>query len=362
MVKETKLYDTLQVKPDASQDDIKKGYKKQALKWHPDKNKNSEHAVEKFKEVSQAYEILSDPEKRKVYDTYGLDFILKGGAAPPPGGGGGAAGFGGPGAGGAQNFGGFSSFGGGPGGSSFHFSSSGTDGFPFTDPNLMFQQFFRSQGAGGGMDGLFGGGHPGGRPRRAQTSDFGSRGFAAESSEPEAPQVIEKPLPVSLEDIFKGVSKKLKIRRKVVDEYGKESRADHILEVPIKPGLKKGSKIKFSGVGDQIDGRRQDIHFVVEEKPNDKFTRVDNDLHTKVTISLKESLTGWQRKVPTIDGKLIVLDKAGPTQPGSIERMPGHGMPISKSPGQRGDLVITIHVEYPSSLTPSQKAALRDIL
>ncbi|KKK26552.1 DnaJ domain protein, partial [Aspergillus rambellii] len=77
MVAETKLYDALGIKPDASQDDIKKAYRKSALKYHPDKNKNDPNAAEKFKDVSQAYEVLSDPEKRKVYDQFGLEYLLR---------------------------------------------------------------------------------------------------------------------------------------------------------------------------------------------------------------------------------------------------------------------------------------------
>ncbi|KAL9125454.1 MAG: hypothetical protein Q9217_005352, partial [Psora testacea] len=86
MVAETKLYDALGIKPESSQDEIKKAYRKMALKHHPDKNPDNAKASEKFKEVSQAYEILSDPEKRKVYDQYGLEFLLRGGAQAPPGG------------------------------------------------------------------------------------------------------------------------------------------------------------------------------------------------------------------------------------------------------------------------------------
>ncbi|KAF4944293.1 hypothetical protein FSARC_14705, partial [Fusarium sarcochroum] len=128
MVKETKLYDTLNVKPDSSQDEIKKGYKKAALKWHPDKNKDSPDAAEKFKECSQAYEILSDPEKRKIYDQYGLEFLLRGGTAQPEAGAGGnpfAAG-GMPG-----GFNGFNFEGGMPSGGgtrTFHFNTGGGGG------------------------------------------------------------------------------------------------------------------------------------------------------------------------------------------------------------------------------------------
>src|SRR5256714_8235217 len=126
MVAETKLYDSLGIQPSASDAEIKKAYRKAALKWHPDKNKDNPRAAEKFKEVSQAYEILSDPEKRKVYDQYGLEFLLRGGAPPPPGaeGGGFSGGFQGfP---GGQMPGGFGAM---PGGTrTFHFSTNGGGG------------------------------------------------------------------------------------------------------------------------------------------------------------------------------------------------------------------------------------------
>src|SRR5271167_1845671 len=131
MVAETKLYDALSISSTASQENIKKAYRKAALKWHPDKNPDNPNASEKFKEVSQAYELLSDPEKRKVYDQYGLEFVLRGGAPPPPGAEGGAMpeGF--------ARFGGVpGGFGGMPGGGRrFHFSTSGgTGGYSFSDP------------------------------------------------------------------------------------------------------------------------------------------------------------------------------------------------------------------------------------
>ncbi|KAI5281541.1 hypothetical protein KEM52_003892 [Ascosphaera acerosa] len=143
MVAETKLYDVLSISPSASADEIKRAYKKAALKHHPDKNKNDPKAAEIFKEVSQAYEILSDPEKRKLYDQYGLDFILKGGHPAPDGAdmpGGGGAGFA---AGGMP--GGFGGFG-MPGGTTFTFSSAGGapgggGGFQFHDANDTFRNF-----------------------------------------------------------------------------------------------------------------------------------------------------------------------------------------------------------------------------
>jgi len=150
----------------------------------------------------------------------------------------------------------------------------------------------------------------------------------------------------------------------------------------IKPGLKKGSKIKFRGVGDVDDVRRQDLHFIVEEvrdassplvwvnatnrflplqKPHPLFTRDGNDLHHTVELTLMESLCGWNRVVTTIDGKKISIEKAGPTQPGSSDTYPELGMP-SKRPGMRGNFIVKYTVKYPRTLSDSQKAKLRVIL
>ncbi|KAL9591306.1 MAG: hypothetical protein Q9179_007857, partial [Wetmoreana sp. 5 TL-2023] len=218
MVAETKLYDALSVSPTATQDEIKKAYRKAALKHHPDKNKDNPSAGEKFKEVSQAYEILSDPEKRKVYDQYGLEFLLRGGAeAPPPGAGGPGgmpSGFGGmPG-----GFGGMPGIGGG-GTRSFHFSTGGpgggSGGFSFSNPESIFADFFKQGGAGmGDDDDVFaqftGGGGGGGRSSfRDSPSDRRRR----RAPTPEV-TTVEKPLPLTLEELFKGTHKKMKIKRK----------------------------------------------------------------------------------------------------------------------------------------------------
>lgn len=368
MVKETKLYDQLGIKPSATPDELKKAYRKAAMKWHPDKNKNSPEAGERFKECSQAYEILSDPEKRKIYDSYGLEFLLRGGTAPPPPeASGGSFGAGGAGMGGMP--GGFS-FGNMPNGGSFHFASSSDGGpgggFTFRNPEDIFAEFARGDSGGdfGDFFANLGGARQfagNARASRARNSGSYSATRAERESTPEA-TTVERPLPLTLEEIFTGVTKKMKVKKKTYDESGKLSRVDQILEVPIKPGLKKGSKIKFSGVGDQVEGGRQDLHFIVEEKPHPLFKRVDNDLVYELTLGLGEALTGWNRRIMTIDGKQLPIDKAGPTQPGSEDRFPGQGMPISKKPGERGDLVVKYNVKFPTALTAAQKATLREIL
>jgi len=373
MVAETKLYDSLSIKPSATQDEIKKAYRKAALKWHPDKNKDNPQASEKFKEVGQAYEVLSDPEKRKVYDQYGLDFLLKGGSAgPPPGAedGGMPGGFGGfPG--------GFQGFG-GPGGSggtrSFHFSTNGNGGFNFSNPEDIFAQFARSSGGAGGsfggedQDDIFNllGGMGGGRGRgsRRTAGGFGSspRGQPPRPQTPEV-SIVEKDLPVSLEDLFTGTKKRMKINRRKFDPVsGQMSREEKILDMDIKAGLKAGSKIKFAGVGDDTDGGTQDLHFIVREKEHPSLKRDGDNLTTSIELDLKEALTGWERKVTTIDGKQLPIRGGGPTQPGSTQVFPGQGMPISKRPGSRGDFIVEIKVKFPTTLTTAQKQKIKEAL
>ncbi|KAK5076717.1 Molecular chaperone (DnaJ superfamily) [Lithohypha guttulata] len=371
MVAETKLYDALSIQPSATQEEIKKAYRKAALKWHPDKNKDNPKAGEKFKEISQAYEVLSDPEKRKVYDDYGLEFLLKGGSAPPPGAEGNVpGGFGGfPG--GFQNF----SSGGPGGGRTFHFSTGGgPGGFNFSDPNDIFAQFAKSGASGGGGAGFGGdddlfdllGGIGGGRSRRA-AGGFGGAGFGSSPRGPPRTQtpevsIVERNLPVSLEDLYNGTKKKMKINRKKYDAKGQQIKEEKVLEMDIKPGLKAGSKIKFAGVGDETDGGSQDLHFIVVEKPHPTLKREGDNLKTVVELDLKEALTGWERRVTTIDGKQLPVSGAGPTQPGTVQSFPGQGMPISKKPGQRGDFLVETKVKFPTSLTTAQKQKIKEAL
>ena len=253
MVAETKLYDSLSISPTATQDEIKKAYRKAALKWHPDKNKDNPNASEKFKEVSQAYELLSDPEKRQIYDQYGLEFLLRGGAAPPPGAedggmpGGGFSNYGG------QMPGGFGGMPGAGGTRNFHFSTSGGGGgFNFGDPNDVFANFAKQGGSGfdegddifslfSGLGGASG----------ARRSTGGRTRAQPRPREPEI-TIVEKPLPVSLEELFKGATKKMKVKRKTFDEKtGKRSTDERTLPFEIKPGMKAGSKFKFANAGDQ---------------------------------------------------------------------------------------------------------------
>ncbi|KAG7666314.1 SIS1 [[Candida] subhashii] len=339
MVKETKLYDLLGVSPTASEQEIKKAYRKSALKYHPDKPTGD---TEKFKEISEAFDILSNEDKRQVYDDYGLE-AARGNA--PAGGAGGFSGFGGGGGGGfhpggfsqADAFNIFSQMGGfGMGDDGFTFSSSGFGG------GSPFGGFGGGgSGFGGGSSGFRSGGMPG--------------GFGGGRSQPE-PDVVTMPLAVTLEDLYKGATKKMKINRK--DPNG--SKGSSILTVNIKPGWKAGTKINFTNEGDWQPecGCRQTIQFVIEEKAHSTFKRDGNNLHMNLHLTFKESLCGFEKDVMTIDGRRIPMSRSQPVQPNTTTTYPGLGMPISKSPGQRGDLIITFKVDYPVSLTPEQKQAI----
>ncbi|KIM71425.1 hypothetical protein PILCRDRAFT_830337 [Piloderma croceum F 1598] len=370
----TDYYKLLGVPKSASEDDIKKAYKKMALKWHPDRNKGSEESSKKFKEISEAFEVLNDKQKRTIYDQFGEEG-LKGGGAPPQG---------------ADAGPGFSSFGGFPGGGTKTFSfSAGPGGFGSgsrfspTDPNKIFEQFFNMSGGGfGGMGGrrtvftdddddddvgttFSFGGMPGGMPDRAngRQSQSGAR-RAPSSSEPQKPSEITRPLKVTLEDLYSGAVKHLKVGRRLLSG----ATEDKVLEIQIYPGWKSGTKVRFPKAGnEQPNGDSQDLVFVVEEKPHPTFTREGNDLVYKLKIPLVDALAGSasRRTVDTLDGrKLQVPIPSGVIKPGQESIISGEGMPIRKegSVKKKGDLILKWDVVFPDRLTPSQKEGVRKVL
>ena len=332
MVRETKLYDLLGVSPSASETELKKAYRKTALKYHPDKPTGD---TEKFKEISEAFDILSDADKRQVYDDYGMD-AARGNA---PAGGNPFAGNGGA-----------SPFGAGGGG----FSSGG--GFSQADAFNIFSQMGGFGMGGGGGDGGFGGGHGFGGGQGGFGGGAGGMpgGFGGgRSARRPEPETVTMPLPISLEDLYSGTTKKLKINRK--DPSG--AKGSKVLEIKINPGWKAGTKVNFTNEGDYQPEcqARQTIQFVIEEKPHPLFKRDVNNLKLTVPLSFKESLCGFDKDVTTIDGRRISLNRSSPVQPSTTNLYPGLGMPISKAPGTRGDLIIDYKIDYPISLTPTQK-------
>ena len=213
----------------------------------------------------------------------------------------------------------------------------------------------------GGASHFFGGGMPGGMPNgRSQTGPSRAR----QESAPAAPSEITRPLKVTLEELNAGANKRLKVGRKLLNG----TTEDKILEIQVHPGWKSGTKIRFPKAGnEQPNGDSQDLVFVIEEKPHDRFQRDGNDLITTVQLPLVDALTGGggRKTVEALDGrKLQVPIPSGIVKPGTTTTVTGEGMPIRKegSAKKKGDLIVKWDVAFPDRLTASQKEGLRKIL
>lgn len=368
-------YAILGVPKTAEEEAIKKAYRKAAIKFHPDKNPDKRAwAEEKFKEVAEAYEVLSDKQKRTIYDQVGEEGLKGGGGGAGPSAGGFRASPGGfPGG----------SPGGFPGGFSFSSSSGGSPfgagGFHPQDPNKIFESFFG--GGKGGSFSMFNG--MGGSSSHSSSSsmdddeDFGGffpqggrRGGSSSHSshshsQPHAKQAaIVQQLPLSLEDLYGGCEKKMRITRQRRNEQGQYSSQPKIVEIKVKPGWKAGTKITFEREGDEKPGEiPADIVFEIAEQKHPRFERKGDDLLVKVPIKLEDSLCGTRLKVAGIDGKQLELDLENQVIPqGFVKIVKGKGMPISKKPGHFGDLRVEVQVVFPKGpLSQQQKQAVRDL-
>ncbi|XP_043702868.1 dnaJ homolog subfamily B member 4-like [Telopea speciosissima] len=340
-------YKILQVDRNAKDEDLKKAYRKLAMKWHPDKNPNNKKEAEaKFKQISEAYEVLSDPQKRAIYDQYGEEG-LKGQVPPPPP----------PGS-------------GGPGGATFFQTGGGPNVFTFNPRNAddVFAEFFGFSspfgGMGGGGDGGMRGGSrtfPSGMFRDDLFSSFGERGSMNQGPRKAPP--IEKRLPCSLEELYKGTTKKMKISREIADMSGKTMPVEEIITIDIKPGWKKGTKITFPEKGnEQPNVIPADLVFIVDEKPHDVFSRDGNDLIVTQKISLVEALTGYTVHLTTLDGRNLTIPINNVIHSNYEEVVPREGMPIPKEPSKRGDLRIKFNLKFPTRLTADQKAGIKKLL
>lgn len=294
-------YKILGVERKASQDEIKKAYRKLALQFHPDHNPNDKTAEEKFKDINEAYQVLGDKDKRARYDQLGSEYSRW------------------------QNQGGQGGFdwsrwtsgapGGQPGGNvRVEYAGNVEDIFGdmggFSD---FFQQIF-----GGGMGGF--GQARQGRGRRAARQ----------------PQALEQPVTVSLDEAYRG-------GKRLMQLDGKR------LEVSIPAGAKSGTKVRMSGAGPS----GADIYLVVDVADDPRFKRNGDDLTTEVETDLYTAVLGGEVKVPTMDGQVILKVPAG-TQPGQSIRLKGKGMPRLKSK-ERGDLFAKIKVHLPKKLTDEQR-------
>lgn len=182
----------------------------------------------------------------------------------------------------------------------------------------------------------------------------------------EKPQVMQCSLPVSLEDLFSGCTKKLKITRKRLDDRQILRPAEILLKVDIKSGYKVGTKIKFAGEGDALPGNQvQDLVFIISEKPHARFSREGNNLIAHLNITLKNALCGGTSVITGLDEKPIHIVYGGGNsivKPNDIQHLVGKGMPISKVPGTYGDLIVKFNIQFPSSISLQQKEILSKAL
>ncbi|MEG1660739.1 MAG: molecular chaperone DnaJ [Bacteroides sp.] len=365
-------YEVLEVKKDATAEEIKKAYRKKAIQFHPDKNPDDKTAEEKFKEAAEAYDVLSNPDKRARYDQFGHAGMS------------GAAGNGGP-------FGGFG----------------GADGMSMDDIFSMFGDIFGGHGSrggfggggfGGGFSGFGGGG--GQQQRRFRGSD------------------LRVKVKLNLKEISTGVEKKFKLKKYVVCTHchgtGAETNGgsdtcstckgsgsvirnqqtilgtmqtrvtcptcngegkiiknkckacggdgivygEEIVNVNIPAGVAEGMQLSMNGKGNagKHNGVPGDLLILVEEEQHPNLIRDENDLVYNLLLSFPTAALGGAIEIPTIDGKVKVKIDSG-TQPGKVLRLRGKGLPNVNGYGT-GDLLVNVSVYVPETLSKDEKSAL----
>ncbi|PXA05512.1 molecular chaperone DnaJ [Coraliomargarita sinensis] len=354
-------YELLGVSRDASADELKKAYRKLAVKYHPDKNPGDAKAEAKFKEISEAYDVLKDEDKRAAYDRYGHAAFTQGGMGRAGGGGGG--------------------------------------GFAGHDPFDIFREAFGGGGGGGIFEEFFGGGggHAGG-------------GGAAHGAD------LRYDLEITLEEAAKGTEKEIRYRRPVACKKCSGSGAEpgskkvtcqtcggagqvtsnrgfisfrqvcpscqgagqtiekpctdcrgegrvmdsSTVNVRIPAGVATGSKLRSSGKGEagQMGGQAGDLYIIIHVKEHELFERRDNDLFCEVPIKFTLAALGGSIDVPTLFGKGNLKIPPG-TQSGTTFRLRDQGIPALRG-GRKGDLLIRVQVEVPTKLNSEQKAKLEE--
>jgi curved DNA-binding protein len=328
-------YAALGVPRTATAADIKKAFRKLARQHHPDVNKGDAAAEQRFKEVSEANEVLSDPEKRKLYDELGSNWQAYQQAGAPTGRPGQASDP-------FAGFGGFSAAGAGGPGVRFEYNGSAEDLAGFSD---FFRTFFT-----GGQD--VGGGTGRRTQTRVRTGSIEDL-LAGMSGMPEprsgngrsaaARPRLEALADVTLDEVATGT-------KRLIDIDGKR------IEVSIPAGVADGQRIRFSGVTADKD----DVYVRVTVTPHRVFTRKGNDLHRELPLTLREALLGGEVHVGTLTGR-VALRIPPETQTGKTFRLKGKGLPKFRAEGS-GDLFVKVRVLLPTGLSDEAKKAAEEFL
>jgi curved DNA-binding protein len=303
-------YTTLGVSRDATPDDIKKAFRKLARQYHPDTATDKKAAEEKFKEINEANEVLSDPEKRKKYDTLGARWNDAGGFEPPPGWQQAEAGAGGH-------------------GQEFHFGGTG-----FSD---FFEQYF----SGGSRYGF-----PQGFEEEIPTG-------AARQGRARRGHDIEGDILVTLEEAMHGTQRPISLQ--TVNRQTGEVQT-HEFQVRIPPGATDGRRIRVPGQGEpgHHGGQAGDLYLRVRHASHPDFTTREADVHYELDVAPWEAVLGAEVIVPTLDGS-IKLRIPAHAENGQKLRVKARGLPKGKT-GERGDFYVTLHVTLPTQISDAERA------
>lgn len=351
-------YEVLGVSKTATQDELKKAYRKLARKYHPDLNKDNEEAAEKFKECNEAYSVLSDDQKRAQYDQFGHAAFENGGMGGG-GGFGGAGGFGGFGGSGMEDI--FDMFFGGQGGRGGNRAKSG----PQRGADLRFDLEITFEEAAFGLEkeiNLY----------RDETCDH-CHGEGAEpgSTVESCPECNGTGYVRFTQNTMFGQMvnerpcSRCKGEGKIISEPCKECRGkgtvkrNKKLKVKIPAGVDNGSRLRVSGEGEAgaKGGPSGDLYVYLYVKPHKFFERDGTTVLCEVPINIVQATLGADIKVPTLDGQVTMKVPEG-TQPGKVMRIKGKGIPNLRG-GSRGDQLVRIKVVVPTKLSDKQKDALR---
>ncbi|EDQ86720.1 uncharacterized protein MONBRDRAFT_38336 [Monosiga brevicollis MX1] len=306
-------YDVLGLKQSASVNQIQDAYRRLALEYHPDRNPSGD-APSKFQQVAEAYVVLSSAKLRAVFDNFGEEGLRDG--AP-------------------QGYEGF------------------TEPYVFHgDADAVFREFF-------GTDNPY-------QDMFAPNDEFGfgPKPSLAQQLHRKQDPAIEQPLYLTMEEVYRGCVKKMRISRTVLNDDGHTTLTkEKILTVKVKPGWREGTKITFPKEGDQGPNNiPADVVFVIKYLDHPRFKRRGNDLVHTTHITLVEALCGCIVELLTLDGRKLSIPINDVIKPGFQKVVAGEGMPITKLPGQRGNLVLEFHTEFPRNLSDDRKALIRQAL